>query len=213
MRKKAYTGRRGDVLSLVPESARNVLDIGCSNGSFGGALKESRACMVTGIELDGEMAAEAREVLDHVVVGDLNDAGLYDRLPGEPFDAVVAADILEHLVDPWSVVRVLADKLTDGGVLIVSIPNVAHVSTFRALLAKKWPYRDRGIHDRTHLRFFSLRNIEYLIPGDLFRIREISRNFRIIEHPHKINKRAKYLNFWPVREFFTFQYIVVAQKK
>lgn len=116
VRRQSYTGRRGDLLSLVPASARNVLDMGCSNGSFGGALKDNRPCAVTGIELDGEMAAEAREVLDHVVVGDLNNAGVYERLPGEPFDAVVAADVLEHLVDPWSTVRALADKLSDKGV-------------------------------------------------------------------------------------------------
>lgn len=78
MRRQSYTGRRGDLLSLVPDSARNVLDMGCSNGSFGGALKDNRPC-------------------------------------------AVAADVLEHLVDPWSTVRALADKLSDKGVFYVPV--------------------------------------------------------------------------------------------
>lgn len=213
MHNPSYTGPRGDVVSIVPPTARRVLDIGCSNGRLGSFLKERQACQVTGIELDAAMAADAEGVLDHVVVTDLNDLVSLEKLPGEPFDAIIAADVLEHLVDPWTTVRLLSAKLSQGGYLIVSLPNVAHISTFWALISKKWPYRDRGIHDRTHLRFFSLGNIKELLPENLLEILLLKRNFRIIERPHKLNKRAKYFNIYPISDFFTFQYIVVARKK
>src|SRR5947209_1281305 len=98
-RERGYETSRPDVRELVPRSARRILDIGCASGALGAALKESQPAEVVGIELAEEYAADARGHLDSVICGDVERV-LADGDLGR-FDCVVAADVLEHLVDPW----------------------------------------------------------------------------------------------------------------
>jgi len=80
------------------------------------------------------------------------------------FDCIIFADILEHLKDPLVLLKNATSFLSDGGVIIASIPNIRHHTTIINLLFKGyWPYRERGIHDKTHLRFFTLKNIKEMI--------------------------------------------------
>jgi predicted RNA methylase len=98
LRADAYESVRDEIVELVPERARRVLDLGCSNGWLAAALKERGPVEVVGIEREPAYAAVARERCDRVVVGDVQD------VPSDlgRFDCLVAADVLEHLVDPWS---------------------------------------------------------------------------------------------------------------
>ena len=129
------------------------LDLGCATGALGELIKRSRpGVSVVGIELDPQMAASAQARLDRVITGDILAVLTSDTLADEQFDCIIAADVLEHLPDPWTVVEALSERLSDQGVVIASIPNIRHYTTLRTLLFRKyWPYRDRGIHDRTHL--------------------------------------------------------------
>ena len=98
--------------------------------------------------------------------------------------------------------------------VISSIPNVRHYSTVVSLLFKRyWPYRERGIHDKTHLRFFTLRNIQEMFFAAGFKIIQIKRKYRIIEHPHYFNKFSNFLALPLIKDFFTFQYLIVAKKE
>ena len=139
----------------MPAACRRVLDVGCGAGHLGRLLKE-RGHHVTGMELVPEEADEARQRLDAVVTADV-EAGL-PFAPGS-FDAVIFADLLEHLVDPWRVLREAAALLSPGGVVVASVPNVQNVDVVRRLLRGRWDYRERGILDRGHLRFFTLETI------------------------------------------------------
>lgn len=206
----SYVVPRSDVVDLVPLTSRRILDIGCSTGVLGRQLKERQHCEVHGVDFDKTMLEEAAMYLDSVRCVDLNrdPSSLAELSP--PFDTVIAADILEHLSDPWTIVDISRSLLSRGGTLVVSIPNISHYSTFLALLSHKWPYRDRGIHDRTHLRFFSKRNIEMLIDPKEFNVIEIRRNLRLIERPSHINRIAFITNIPFVREYFTFQYLIRA---
>src|SRR5439155_7545387 len=94
----AYTGSRPEVQALVPAPARRILDLGCSGGALGASLKERGSVEVVGVELGPHLAREAEGRLDRVVVG---DAGALPDDLGR-FDCVVAADVLEHLEDPWA---------------------------------------------------------------------------------------------------------------
>ncbi|MDC0948916.1 methyltransferase domain-containing protein, partial [Gammaproteobacteria bacterium] len=155
----------------------------------------------------------ARKVLDQVFVGDAT-AILNDGTVTEKYEKIIFADILEHLVDPWTTLRSATDHLSKHGCIITSIPNIRHYSTLIDLVIRgHWPYRDRGIHDRTHLRFFTYRNICDLHEQAGLEIREVKTNYRIVERPHSINKYARFVDLPIIRNFFAFQYLVVSTPK
>jgi len=147
---------RPELRALVPIDARRVLDVGCGGGALGATLKAERAgCEVVGLEGFPEAAARARARLDDVLCLDLDSL---EALPPEAgkFDAMVFGDVLEHLRDPVRLVRTLLPSLSEGGVLVLSIPNVKHWTVLYPLLVKdRWTYEDAGLLDRTHVHFFT----------------------------------------------------------
>ena len=158
-----FSSPRMEMLEFVPQSARQVLEIGCGEGSFG-ALVKARGSEVWGIEIDPTAAEVARKALDNVLVGDV--AVVLKDVPTSRFDAVVCNDVLEHLVDPYAVLAAILPKLAPGGVVIASIPNVRHLTNLKNLLVHKdWQYTDSGTLDRTHLRFFTERSIRAMLEG------------------------------------------------
>ena len=209
----AYVEARRDVVRLVPTDCRRILDIGCATGRTGELLKKTRAGLsVVGVELDAGMAELASAHLDEVYVGEISELMSAGAIAGERFDCILLADILEHLVDPWALVRQLAKHLEPDGTIVTSLPNVRHFSTLLSLIfAKRWPYRDRGIHDRTHLRFFAQRNLDDLFDGTGLTMTGVGRNFRLIEAPHPVNRFAWIFGFPPLRDLVTFQYLIVAK--
>jgi GT2 family glycosyltransferase/tetratricopeptide (TPR) repeat protein/2-polyprenyl-3-methyl-5-hydroxy-6-metoxy-1,4-benzoquinol methylase/glycosyltransferase involved in cell wall biosynthesis len=152
---------RPELLACVPPTARDVLDVGCGAGLLGKALKERQAARVTGVELDEGAARRARRHLDEVLVGDVE--GRFLPFDDASFDCVVCGDVLEHLRDPLAFLRRLRSWLRPGGTLVASLPNVRHHSVVRPLLAGHWTYEAAGLLDRTHLRFFTRREVEKLL--------------------------------------------------
>ena len=153
-----YTNERLELLPLVPEQARRVLDVGAARGGFGQALKARRGCEVWGIEPNAEAAAAARAVLDRVLACPVGEA--LGQLPDGAFDLVVFNDSLEHLPDPEAVLAAMAGKLAGGGAVLCSIPNVRYYKVLRELVLRgEWEYVDEGVLDRTHLRFFTEKSI------------------------------------------------------
>ena len=210
----SYIGPRPDVAKLVPTRCTTVLDVGCATGALGAHLKETRPSLhVTGIEIDPEMAAVARDRIDHVVEGDVMDVVRGNVLADQRFDCVVLADVLEHLSDPWTAIKLMRDRVEPGGVVVASLPNVRHYSTLLSVfLFKRWPYRDRGIHDRTHLRFFAERNVRELFEGADLEITTFRRQYRVLEPPYRINRFSLLLAVPPLRDLLTFQYLIVASR-
>lgn len=141
-------------MPLLPARAARVLEIGCGSGNTLAWLKGIRRCAWTaGVELSPGAAAEARKQVDVVFQGNIEAMEL--PVEDETVDLILCLDVLEHLVDPWSVVARLQRLLSPGGALIASIPNVRHKSVLVPLvLMGKWDYTEEGILDRTHLRFF-----------------------------------------------------------
>jgi SAM-dependent methyltransferase len=170
-----YVQPRPEVANLVPPECRRVLEVGCAEGQLG-ALLRSRGHVVTGLELVPEVAERARPRLNRVVVGDVEA----DNLPFPPrsFDAVVFADVLEHLVDPWRVLRQAATLLPTGGVVVASVPNVQNGDVLWRLIRGRWDYRERGILDRGHLRFFTLGTIRELFAQAGLTIVQVGRLYR-----------------------------------
>jgi O-antigen biosynthesis protein len=146
------------VVELVPEGA-SVLEVGCATGYMSDVLVRRKGCRVTGIELDPIAAAEASAYCERVIVGDVETLDLKDHLEGERFNAVLFADVLEHLRDPVAVLRRVQPFLAEGGAVVASIPNIAHISVRLALLSGEFRYRNLGLLDETHLRFFTRASI------------------------------------------------------
>lgn len=210
---QSYVGPRPDVLKLIPTGIRTVLDIGCSTGELGQAIKEKTGATVIGVDTSVEMAAVAKEKNDKVIIGNIEDQKTLEQIENKKFDVIILADVLEHLINPWQTLKKLTNFLSPSGVVIASIPNVGHLDTlYNLLINNYWPYRDRGIHDRTHMRFFTLKNIGELFKEAGLKIEKINVNYRIIETPHFINKYAKYFALPGLRNLLAFQYLIVARK-
>lgn len=141
---------------------KRVLELGSGPGVISRVLSEQNGCRVTAVEQDPRSAAKAAAWAEQVVVADLEDSAWSDSLTGS-FDAILAADVLEHLRDPGMTLRQLNGWLVDGGELIVSIPNVGHAGVIAQLLVGSFDYRETGILDRTHLRFFTWMTFEKLL--------------------------------------------------
>ena len=148
------------ILSRLGEGrGRKALDVGAADGFLAERLT-GQGWSVTALERDPKLAARAHGRCKEVVVADLESAP--PRLHG-PFDAIVYGDVLEHLSDPTATLRALDQTLAPGGTVIVSVPNVAHLWVRLSLLAGRFDYADRGILDRTHLRFFTRRTLLELL--------------------------------------------------
>ena len=192
----AYVLARQDVLSMVDESkpCTSLLDVGCSRGATAALFRASRPeiSRAVGIELDQQAAQAAREAsFDEVHCEDAEQVLSRLATQAERFDLILCGDVLEHLLDPWTALRHIRHLCTPHGQVIISLPNVAHYSTLVALLARKWPYASRGIHDRTHLRWFAERNLKDLYEQASFREVERKKKHRLLERPHKLNAKTE----------------------
>ena len=210
----SYIGGREDILALLPEAIEKILDIGCSIGSLAEQLKKMNPSReVIGIEQNQEMVEIAKEKMDRVILADIEKINFAEHFSTEYFDCIIFADILEHLNDPWKVLKKINYYLKKDKFIIASIPNVRHYSTITSLLfAGYWPYRKRGIHDKNHLRFFTLRNMKEMFLDAGLEIVKIKRKYRIIEEPHYLNKFSNCFALPLVKDFLTFQYLIVAKK-
>ncbi|OLD02512.1 MAG: hypothetical protein AUJ07_08565 [Crenarchaeota archaeon 13_1_40CM_3_53_5] len=157
----AYDSYNEMAFKLVPNGLK-VLDVGCSTGRLGEKLTSEKGCYVVGLEIDPVMGEIARKRCARVIVGDIENL---DNLPFQEgfFDVIVFADSLEHMRDPLKVLGKTRRFLSNGGFLIVSIPNVALIVTRLGLLLGKFDYEDYGVMDKNHLRFFTLKTATQLL--------------------------------------------------
>ncbi len=142
---------------------RKVLEVGAGPGSITRFLSGENRCRVTAVEIDDSAIAKLRRFCDRVIKLDLNAPDWTEHLRNEgPFEVVVIADVLEHLNDPWQVLADAKCLLAPGGYVVVSLPHVGHCAIIACLLDGDFEYRDWGLLDRTHIRFFGILNIQHL---------------------------------------------------
>ncbi|HEY7553509.1 MAG TPA: bifunctional glycosyltransferase/class I SAM-dependent methyltransferase [Candidatus Binatia bacterium] len=160
-------------LELIGNGKR-VLEVGPGGGHMTEALSE-KGCSVTCIEIDPELSERARPFCQKIFIGDIEQIELDDKIGGQLFDVILLGDVLEHLKDPDKVLRDFRKFLRPAGFLVVSLPNVAHASIRLALLNGGFPYGAEGLLDRTHLRFFTLKNIVALFQETDYKIVDLRR--------------------------------------
>ncbi|MCL1925808.1 MAG: class I SAM-dependent methyltransferase [Syntrophorhabdaceae bacterium] len=169
-----YRQSRPDIEAMIPVRALRILDIGCGEGVLGRNLLKKRAIEVVGIEADPAAAEAARKNLTRVLHGDAETMDF----PFEDgyFDCVVLADVLEHMRDPLSILKKAKRCLSGSGVVVASIPNVRFIGVLNLLVEGRWEYRDEGILDRTHLRFFTRKEMEILFCDAGFELEKVFEN-------------------------------------
>jgi 2-polyprenyl-3-methyl-5-hydroxy-6-metoxy-1,4-benzoquinol methylase len=160
-----FENERADVVAKLPLPIGRVLDVGCGAGGVGRSLRAAGAERIVGIEIHGPSAERARAILDEVHVGTVEQV-LGEGLVQGPFDTFVLYDVLEHLVDPAGVLEALVPLAAPGARAHVSVPNARHWTLMRDLVLRgTFGYSDWGHRDRTHLRWFTRRDIEALLAG------------------------------------------------
>lgn len=163
---------RDEMAAYVPASAQKMLEIGCGNAAFAQRLKASRQIHVTAVEAHPPAAAVASQRVDRLVQRAWDDA--LPELLGERFDCIVMNDVLEHLVDPWTVLTQLQGLLTKDGCVVASIPNVRYVPVLKEYLQEaQFRYRQDGVMDRTHLRFFTKKSMLDMFSATGYRVDRI----------------------------------------
>jgi 2-polyprenyl-3-methyl-5-hydroxy-6-metoxy-1,4-benzoquinol methylase len=147
-----------EVVRMVGSNKR-VLEIGAGPGSITKHLYDPGKCHITALERDGEAIKKLTPYCDAVYQADLNDASWPDLLNKDTFDVIVAADVLEHLYNPWATLEQMKSLLRDDGYIVVSLPHVGHCGILACLINGDLQYRDWGLLDKTHIRFFGIKNI------------------------------------------------------
>jgi 2-polyprenyl-3-methyl-5-hydroxy-6-metoxy-1,4-benzoquinol methylase len=204
-----FSSTRREILPLLPEKSGRVLELGCGQGATISWLKQlGRVEESWGIELMESAAAVASGIVDHLIVGDIED-GSVEFEPGK-FDLILCLDVLEHLKDPWAVMAALGGWLRNGGVLIASLPNIRYYTILRDLAFHgSFQYQDFGLLDRTHLRFFTRKSaIELMKSGGLDHI-------QVLLHPDRVAGRRMLINFATLgffRDVFSWQLLLRGQK-
>jgi len=164
------------ILALVGHGSY-VLEVGCAGGHMTEALSKRLGCRVTAVEINADEAEKARPFAESVVTGDITDPGVWPGLP-PGFDHVLYADVLEHLADPWEVLRRTRSVLKPEGSVIASIPNIAYYKIRKQLLLGRFDYTRFGIMDDSHLRFFTEKTTRAMFESTGYEVTGLGRVFR-----------------------------------
>lgn len=157
---------RPEMLKFVPGDCRRVLDVGCAEGNFGESLKRTRGIEVWGVEPTRSAAAMAKIKLDRVIEGMF---GPQTALPAGHFDCILFNDVLEHMLAPELALRHARSLLAPGGIIVASIPNIrSFPAVWQLIFHGQWEYRDCGVLDKTHLRFFTKSSIVKMFKDERF---------------------------------------------
>lgn len=165
-----YKNKREEVAVFLPAQYSIVLEIGCGEGGFRSNLNEVQEYW--GVEPVEAIAKHAQKRLDKVLVGTYED--VENLIPNNYFDLVICNDVIEHMPDHDKFLQSIKNKIKSNGCLVASVPNVRYIGNLMELLVRKdWRYKDEGILDRTHLRFFTMKSLIRTLNENEFSVEQI----------------------------------------
>ena len=214
---QSYDGAREDliVFSGADFSDKVVVDFGCYRGANARYIKNRfEGVTYIGFEGDHNAIEDIDPSVDKVIHADLDefasgDLGFLSRV-----DVVILGDVVEHLKNPDCFMLELATSLNPDSIVLVSIPNIQFYETFFLLLLGKFPRRERGIFDKTHLRWFTRKEFLNTV-CDSYDVVKFQRKYRLVEQPSRINRLLPL--FYPFvllfSPYFTFQMLFALKKR
>lgn len=153
-----YQQARKDLLNIVPINAKRILEFGCGFGELGKAIAKRQECELHGIEINSQATDKLGSTYNEFWINDIE--AFEFNLLANTYDCILFPDVLEHLVDPWTVLRKSVNHISPGGHVVASLPNIRNFAIiYRLLLKGSWKYEQYGILDKTHLRFFTKTDI------------------------------------------------------
>jgi 2-polyprenyl-3-methyl-5-hydroxy-6-metoxy-1,4-benzoquinol methylase len=206
-----------DFLHRHAREGGTLLDLGAAGGELGEAVREHFSRTI-GFEFNADCVADLCKRFDQAVIADLERV---KSLPSN-VDAIVLADVLEHLTNPARALELVRNALRDDGRVFISVPNIANITVRLGLLFGIFEYRDRGILDHTHLRFYTKRTIRREVENAGFRIIAMGGSsvpIRLIVGrytPEPLLRLGEKLLVWLTRAWrglFAYQIILVAEKR
>lgn len=206
-------GTHSKVTKLVGKN-KKVLDIGCATGYLSQEMVDN-GCDVIGIEIDKDAAKIASEICKKIYVGEASQ--IIVEVVEKNFDIILFSDVLEHLVDPISILKKSSSLLAKDGSIIISVPNVAYWKIRLMLLFGNFNYSKIGILDETHLRFFTYKTLRELVIDAGYVIDSIDvttyRGFPNIPKWRGTNtaKKISYILTMLFKKIFATQFIVHAR--
>jgi len=210
-----------DLLKLIPQDAKRIVEVGCSSGALAREYKKNNpGCTFIGIEIDQEYSTLAKRFCDEVYVANIEsiEDSIWDTLVGA--DCFVFGDTLEHLQDPWKVLRKIKTIIPPTGSIVCCVPNAQHWSLQVKLNIGDFRYVESGLLDKTHLRWFTRQTLIELFADTGFVVRDIQP--RIFDEPQRedfiallkrISKRAGVNPEEAGKDAAPFQYVLIATPK
>lgn len=151
---------RVELVDMLLSPPRHFVEIGCGAGATGAEVKRRFPdCVVEGFEYSEAAAERAAARLDKVHTGDVERVDFATLYAPESIDALLLADVLEHLYDPWAFLIRIRPFLTRDAQIIASIPNIRNLALITELVAGTFSYETAGLLDVTHIRFFTRKEI------------------------------------------------------
>jgi 2-polyprenyl-3-methyl-5-hydroxy-6-metoxy-1,4-benzoquinol methylase len=138
---------------LKPSS---VVEVGCMRGTLAQAYKQTNPdCIWHGIDIDEDNIHHAKNICDDAVVADVEKLSSADFIKYEQADTWIFGDVLEHLYDPWRLLKQIRNHTKSDFTVIACIPNSQHWNFQARVNSGQMHYENDGLFDRTHIRFFS----------------------------------------------------------
>ena len=178
---------RKDIIELVPESAKRVIELGCMEGENLNGLKERGVTEYIGIDMT---VPSNPENMSKFIAMDLDSDAMLDIKEGA-YDVIIAADILEHLRYPIATINSFKKYLRPGGSFITSIPNIAHIDVIVKMMSSEFQYDPSGLLDRTHQRFWSQKSINAMFTSCGFKSEISNFNTAIYGHSNIAYRNVK----------------------
>jgi 2-polyprenyl-3-methyl-5-hydroxy-6-metoxy-1,4-benzoquinol methylase len=179
------------VVRMVGENKR-VLEIGSGPGSITKYLATTANCRVTALDIDAESIKKVTPFCERTYQVDLNSSAWPTVLEKDPkFEVLVAADVLEHVYEPAIVLEAMKGVLNNDGYMVISLPHVGHSVIHACLLDEDFDYSDTGLLDRTHIRFFGIKNMQQLFENAGLKIVHAEFVVRNPEHTEFSKRWAK----------------------
>lgn len=202
-----YANELPEILPLIPDKIELMLDVGCRLSSLTEKLKSKKTISIWGMNVEPINSFKTKNDFVKYIKAD-EEKIITQKLDLPLFDCLIFIDILEHFREPGKVLKKLKESLKDNGRIILSISNIRHYTVIKDILRNRWLYRENGIFEVNHLRFFSWPTIKRMLKMSGYQIEKV----KIIKKSSLLMKLLNYFFFGNLDDFLTQQYLIVAKK-